>query len=85
MRYNYDFPVKNPILLLASRWNFLHKEEQMVNCIELQRTQFHRNPAINFSNYEEEYSDWLVCCQVIDIIIENQEQGRTERRTTIYN
>ncbi len=58
VNYRYDFPVANPLLLLASRWNFVLKEEAIVQYVEKRRAGWKKASAQRYSDYRRKYNEW---------------------------
>eukprot|EP00826_Nyctotherus_ovalis_P039631 TRINITY_DN3822_c0_g1_i6.p1 TRINITY_DN3822_c0_g1~~TRINITY_DN3822_c0_g1_i6.p1 ORF type:complete len:351 (-),score=36.24 TRINITY_DN3822_c0_g1_i6:885-1937(-) len=56
--FHYDFPLANPLLLLASRWNFTLHEAKIVSYIDKQRKKWQTNSKTRFDDYRKRFKEW---------------------------
>lgn len=56
--FHYDFPLVNPLLLLASRWNFTLHEARIVSYMDRQRKKWQANSKARFDDYRKRFKEW---------------------------
>ena len=84
MKYTYDFSIYNPLLLLASRLNFLKRESQIVQYIQEKRSNYRKESFERFSGYIKEYDEWLISCIKLNQSKSDRNGRRSLRKIDIY-
>ncbi len=85
VNYRYDFPVANPLLLLAARWNFVRREEAIMQFVERKRKTWKKESAERFAEYKKEYEKWRNGERKLVLQANGtSSELRQQRRTDIY-
>ncbi len=85
VNFKYDFPVANPLPLLAARWNFVQKEQQIVDYVEKRRDKRRKESKAKFHAYKKAYDEWRYRNRKLDLQA-NGDLGelRCQKRVDIY-
>jgi hypothetical protein len=85
VNFKYDFPVANPITLLSARWNFVLKEQQIVQFVERRMKCSKEESKKKFIDYKEKYNQWRYKNRKLDAQASGtSSEQKQQRRVDIY-
>ena len=85
VNFRYDFSVANPLPLLASRWNFVQKEQQIVAYVEKRREKRREESRVCYEGYKGKYNEWKYKNRKLELQANGDlSELRFQKRVDIY-